>query len=118
MVVSVSGCWGESNEVTRQRIEEETRRDAHGRCLAHKALENYIKQCESIGAKLRVERRTYICEDESGWRNPAGMADGPYCTCQQRDEAGVCVGETDCSKGVEELCRPLLTAELQPFAGH
>jgi hypothetical protein len=112
-----AGCSQESNETTRKRIEEETRRDAHGRCLAHRALDNYMKQCEAIGGKMRVERRTYICEDENGWRNPPGMADGPFCVCSDRNEAGECQGEADCSKGVEDACRPLLSAEIRPFEG-
>lgn len=112
---TAAGCFGGDPELVKQRIADTARVEAHARCLAHSALQNYLDQCEAIGAMARVERRTYVCEDAEGNRNPPGMGSGPFCVCPDQDEQGVCMGETDCDQGIEEKCAPLLEAEVQNF---
>lgn len=102
----------EDGSSTRERILDTHRRHAYDRCLSARALDNYTKQCELAGGTLELRRRTWVCFDGDDNANPQGMGDGPHCVCHERDEAGVCIGETDCSAGIEEACAPLLTAEV------
>ncbi len=114
-VLLCAGCFGGDREGARQAIADAARSEAYAKCVAHGALENYLKQCEAIGAHARVERRTYVCEDDAGIRNPQGLGAGPWCTCPEHGEDGSCAGEADCTTGVEAKCAPLLEAEVVNF---
>ena len=114
-VLAFGGCDGDRWAQTRFELLDANRRQAYDRCLAHSGLENYRAQCELIGGVISVERRTYVCHDAEGQRNPDGMGDGPYCVCPQRDEHGHCDGLADCKAGIADKCAPLLEAEVVPF---
>jgi hypothetical protein len=113
--MSLAGCFGDDAEWANQTIADTARRDAYERCVAHGALQKYLDQCAAIGGTARIERRTYVCEMPDGLRNPQSLGAGPHCFCVDRNDAGECVGDADCSRGVEAKCAPLLEAEVQNF---
>jgi len=107
------GCF--DSDEARGIMEQRSRRYAYERCVSHGGLKNFLKQCKAIGAKAVVQGHTYICLDADGEKNPQALGSGPFCTCHDHDEQGLCIGQADCLAGVEGECAPFLKAGVVPF---